>query len=233
MEMPRAEQHAGRYEKAADDVNDALRADPTNPDALAFKEYNLRLLEADAGRRPSKEVLAFQPEIRQKQIHVATLVQDGRFLFENGRIDEAESKLQQALREDPDNTGAVYYLNLVKEARYKEAVNRRDVAARGSMVEVENAYVVPPKRELLPVPNPYARTNLVHTGPGRELITSKLNRIRLDSVKYDSLPLSEVIQNLSDESKKRDPQKRGINFIINANVDTGAAAPTGGAIDPA
>ncbi len=32
------------------------------------------------------------------------------------------------------------------------------------------------------MPNPYASTNLVHTGPGREAIFSKLDRIRLDSV---------------------------------------------------
>src|SRR5437899_711534 len=75
MELARAAQHRGNYEDAAKDVDDVLRADPTNPDALAFREYNNRLLEAEKGKRPSPEVQGFLPEIRQKQIQVGTLVQ--------------------------------------------------------------------------------------------------------------------------------------------------------------
>jgi hypothetical protein len=43
---------------------------------------------------------------------------------------------------------------------------------------------------------------------------NKLDTIRLESVMYDNLPLSEVVRHLADESKKRDPEKRGINFLI-------------------
>ena len=103
------------------------------------------------------------------------------------------------------------------------------------MVEVEESWSTPLKRELLPVPNPYARTNLVFTSKGRQIIKSKLECIHLDSVKWDGLPLSEVIINLNDEARKRDPERRGINFIINNNVDTAAQAVVPGvtAIDPA
>ncbi|MEI2723843.1 MAG: hypothetical protein V9H26_09975 [Verrucomicrobiota bacterium] len=48
----------------------------------------------------------------------------------------------------------------------------------------------------------------------------------------DGLPLSEVVRILNDEARKRDPEKKGINFIINPN----APAPAAGgpvAIDPA
>ena len=104
---------------------------------------------------------------------------------------------------------------------------------RQDIRDVEQAWANPVKRELLPVPNPYARTNLVHTGQGRQSIITKLDRIRLDTVKYDGLPLGEVIINLSDESRKRDPEKRGINFIINQNVDTGGpTAPAAPQIGP-
>lgn len=50
---------------------------------------------------------------------------------------------------------------------------------------------------------------------GRQIISNKLERIRLDTVRYDGLPLSEVVLNLRDEAKKRDPDKKGINFMIN------------------
>jgi len=60
---------------------------------------------------------------------------------------------------------------------------------------------------------------------GRQVIRDKLERIRLDTVRYDSLPLSEVVVNLRDEARKRDPEKKGINFLINQNPDPAAAAP--------
>ena len=44
-------------------------------------------------------------------------------------------------------------------------------------------------------------------------------------MKYDGLPLGEVIINLNDEAKKRDPEKRGINFLVSQNVDTGGPQP--------
>ena len=52
-------------------------------------------------------------------------------------------------------------------------------------------------------------------GSGRQSISNRIERIRLDTVRYDNLPLSEVVSNLRDEAKKRDPEKKGINFMIN------------------
>ena len=54
-------------------------------------------------------------------------------------------------------------------------------------------------------------------GSGRQAISDKLERIRLDTVNYDGLPLGEVVVNLRDEAKKRDPEKKGINFLMNPN----------------
>jgi hypothetical protein len=54
-------------------------------------------------------------------------------------------------------------------------------------------------RSSMPQPNPYARTNLIHTGKGRQAIVSKMERIRLDTVSFDNLPLSEVVSFLRRE----------------------------------
>jgi hypothetical protein len=61
---------------------------------------------------------------------------------------------------------------------------------------------------------------------GRQVIINKLEIIRLDTVRYDGLPLGEVVINLRDEAKKRDPDKKGINFLMNQNMDPGEAAAT-------
>jgi tetratricopeptide (TPR) repeat protein len=183
------------------------------------------------GRCPSQEAVSTLPQIADEKIKVQTLVQDGRLYYEAGKFDESILKLKEALRADPHNQAAYYYLNLINEKRNLEALNRRDVASRASLVELEQAWANPPKREALPLPNPYARSMAINTSRGRQIIVSKLDRIRLDKG-WDGLPLSEVIKDLGDESRKRDPERKGINFIINPNTEAAsAAAPT--AIDPA
>jgi type II secretory pathway component GspD/PulD (secretin)/tetratricopeptide (TPR) repeat protein len=232
LELAKAAQQKGDYKEARIQVDDILRVDPTNPAAVQFKNTNERLLDEQRGRIPSDEVTSRIPALLEEQVKVGTLVHDGKLLYEMQKYDEAEAKLKLALRQDPHNEAALYYLNLVSQAKFTIASKTHEVTMRQDVRQVEQAWATPPKRELLPVPNPYARTNMVYTGLGRQSIIAKLDRIRLDSVKYDGLPLGEVIINLNDEAKKRDPEKHGINFLLNQNIDTGgptaAAAPVVG-----
>ncbi|PYK02778.1 MAG: hypothetical protein DME23_00985, partial [Verrucomicrobia bacterium] len=141
----------------------------------------------------------------EPQPDTTTLVQDGKVLYEMGRIDEAEARLKQATKQDPENQTAFYYLTLIEEARY----------AAGAR-----------KSEALPTPNPFAITNLAHTGPGRQAIRNKLHRIVLNEALFDGVPLPQVLQFLSQEASRRDPDKEGINFLINPNVVASAARTT-------
>jgi type II secretory pathway component GspD/PulD (secretin)/tetratricopeptide (TPR) repeat protein len=235
LELARRAQSRGDLREAKTQVADVLRVDPANAQAQEFHRANEKLLNERRHKMASEDIQAKVPAIIEEKVKISVLVQDGKLLYEMGKLDEAEEKLQRAIKEDPLNQAAYYYLNLIRETRFQEAQNKRDVTSRMSMVEVEQAWATPPKRELLPQPNLYARTNLVFTSKGRQAIVAKLDRIRMDEVgPWDNLPLGEVVKILSDQAKKRDPEKRGVNFIINPNVDT-AAAPlqTTTFIDPA
>jgi beta-lactamase regulating signal transducer with metallopeptidase domain len=140
--------------------------------------------------------------VNPQKVEATTLVEDGRVLYELGKLDEAEAKLNQALKDDPGNFGATYYLNLIREIRYGKLARERKQAV---------------------MPNPYARTNLIHNSKGRQAILSKLDRIQFDEIHFDGLPLSEVVRTLVIESKKLDPDKRGVSFIINP-VDISSVA---------
>ena len=213
------------HEGADVNLRDVLRVDPGSAEALELKRANDKLAAAQAGNVPDKETKAMRPAILKEKQDAGAKVRDGQLLLQMGKVEEAEKKLKEAVAEDPQNQAAYYYLNLVNEARNKEARDRRAVASRKSLVEIEEAWAPSVKREALPVPNPYARTNLVFTSRGQQAINSKLDRIVLQSTPaWDGLPLSEVVKYLSEEARKRDPEKRGINFIINQNVDTGAAS---------
>jgi beta-lactamase regulating signal transducer with metallopeptidase domain len=58
------------------------------------------------------------------------------------------------------------------------------------------------------------RTNWIRTIDKRQAILRKFNSIRLDRVSFDGLPLSEVVRSLAQETRKRDPEKLGVNFTI-------------------
>jgi hypothetical protein len=69
----------------------------------------------------------------------------------------------------------------------------------------------------------YGQAGFGRTDRGRQTIKAKLASIQLDTFKAEGLPLSEVIKLLSNEAKRRDPEKRGINFLLNSNNE---GAPT-------
>ena len=223
LALAKQAQQRGRFGEADLHVKRVLTVDPKNEAALRFKKENDKALEALKGRVPSREVQALLPEVQKQKINTATLVQDGKVLYEMDRMDEAEAKLKQAVKEDPDNQMAFYYLTLIEEARYLQGARKREITSKKKAVEVEDAWLPPIQRDALPMANPYATTNLVHTGPGRQAIQSKLHRIVLNEVLLEGLPLQRVLEFLSDEAYKRDPDKEGINFLINPNVVTAAA----------
>lgn len=56
---------------------------------------------------------------------------------------------------------------------------------------------------------------------GRDVISQKLDQIKFDKVIYRGLSLFEVVRILNDEARMRDPDQKGINFIIDPNVPGG------------
>jgi general secretion pathway protein D len=236
LELARQAQKRGQYQDARTHITRALKADPKNETARAMMVENERLLAEQRGHIPTAPALERAATAANERLDANTMVQDGKLLLEMGKLDEAEAKLKQATALDPENRAAFYYLSLLKEKRYSDAERKREQNSKDAIVKVEQDWSPPTKRDVLPVPNPYASTNLVYTGKGRQAIISKLDRIRLDTVgPWDNLPLSEVIRVLNDEAKKRDPEKKGVNFMVDPHVPPAAppAFPTATpAVDP-
>ena len=213
-------QRAGDYAAAADQVARLLNVDPQNQAALEFKEANDQLLQAQQGRAPDAATIAKLPAVYTNQVAIGTHIHNGKLLYEAREYDEAEKELRLALKMEPSNKGAAYYLAKILEVRQLEEARIREGWSRETILDVSRAWNVQARGNDFPVPNTYARTNLVHTGKGRQAIFNKLEAIRLNEVRYDGLPLSEVINSLNDEVRKRDPDQLGVNFLINSNPDS-------------
>ncbi len=220
LELAGAAQKKNNLTEADAQVTRLLRGEPKNAEGLKFKADNDLRIATQRGKVPSAEVVAKAVEITAERTETSIMVQDARVLMEMGRLDEAQEKLQKAVKQDPEHRAAFYYLNLIKESRYAQEARKREMAAKDSMVEVEQSWNRPVQRELLPANNPFARTNRVYSSPGRQQINSKMEGIIIAEWGVASdLPLGEVIKELSSEIKKNDPDKRGLNFIISSQVD--------------
>ncbi|MBI3881319.1 MAG: hypothetical protein HY301_14805 [Verrucomicrobia bacterium] len=228
----------GDFTEADNRIKQVLKLDPRNAAAIELKQRHDSEQDRLRGHVPSPETLARVPKAVDDRIQAATFVQDGMLLYELRKLDESEAKLKQAVKIDPTNPGALYYLTLIRQARYGVAAAEREVLSQEALVTVEKKWFEQAKSGGLPVPNPIIRTNLVNTGVGRQALYRKLADIRIAEVFFDGMPLSDVLKILNDEAKKSDPLKRGINFLLNNNPDeaAGAAAvrvdPTTGAAVP-
>src|SRR3954471_21113522 len=224
-------QRRQQYTDADAQIALILKEDSHNQAALGFRAENNKLALDMQGKMPDDEALRQLPTAEQDRTRANTHVQNGKVLYEAGKFTEAQVQLAQAVKIDPGNKAAYYYLDLIKDQRYRDESTARESASKQMMLDVVKAWNEPMRREALPVPNSYTQTNLVHTSKYRQAIYSKLDRIRLDSVTYDGLPLGEVIKALGAEAARRDPDKEGGNLMINPNIDPATAAP--GAVDPA
>ncbi len=235
LELAERARKRDNYREVDTQLKRVLKVDPKNPAALAAKAENDKTLKELAGFIPTSDALKEADEARAAKTEANTHVQNAKVLLDAGELTGAENELIQALQKDPQNRPALRYKDLVRAQRYQMARARQEHDNGRKILEVVEAYADSRAGKSLPVPNPYNRTDVVNTGKGRQAIFNKLNTIKFESFppegSPDTLPLSEVVRILSVESPKRDPEKEGVNIIINPNAPA-APQPIAPLIDP-
>jgi beta-lactamase regulating signal transducer with metallopeptidase domain/Flp pilus assembly secretin CpaC len=63
-------------------------------------------------------------------------------------------------------------------------------------------------------------TTVVSDGKGRQVIISKLDRIRIDNADYEDMTLAAVLDDLTQITRDRDPDGKGINFFSDQSYFT-------------
>jgi len=225
------------FKGAAAEVDKLKPFAPANKDAEEFKRFNERVESAHRGRLPSAQVLTRQADLMGERANVLRLVRDGQLYYKMGEFQEAKERLEEAIKKDPVNEAAYFYLRLVMEAKFDIESKKREKTYGERVVEVTEKWNQGTRTDL-PKPNPYYRTNasipgMTHVSPGTQRINHKLDLIVFPEITYDGLPLPEVVKFIDADTKKYDPEKKGLNFLINNVVSDyislNAAGPGGGA----
>jgi beta-lactamase regulating signal transducer with metallopeptidase domain len=143
------------------------------------------------------------------------LIRDGKVLYEMDKLSEAAVKFQTVIKLDPGNATALYYLDLIQNARSTHGVATTNSEGTPLVTVIRSSG---PNKAYI-TPNSSNPARVVSPSPGRPAILRKLNDHRLEVVSFDHVTLSEALRRLSGQIALNDPETNGVNFMINSNPD--------------
>lgn len=209
----------GDYNLAVEKLDYALRVDPTSLKAQRARESAVEQRALMKNRVTSKEVREHGEDMAAESAEVNQMLHDAKVLYEMGSYQKAQEILQAVIKIAPNNTAAQYYQKLLEEKYASNIMRQRSLVSDASIVDVARAWVLTTNAQNLPIPNIMARTNLVHTGTGRQKILNKLDRITVAELRFPGISLGAVAQELQDLSIRNDPDGAGVNFLISNGID--------------
>jgi type II secretory pathway component GspD/PulD (secretin)/tetratricopeptide (TPR) repeat protein len=166
------------------------------------------------------------PKARENVEKVKQLFVDARGLYDTGRFDLAFKRCEEILNIDPYNIGARKMEEQIdlKKSQYAN-VAYNETRAR-QLWQVEGAWQQPVRRMGARV------TTIPLAGPERETgtaeISKKMHNIIIPEIKLNDATIREAIDFLKTKSKALDPEKVGVNIVLQLE-----GAPGGGGAAPA
>ena len=230
---------AGDYTKARELAQKALEYDPKNRAAenVIIKTKKIGSAppattgqySATATGSASGSELDKTPEFLARKDQIKKLFREGKILMNSGQYDEAERRFQQILLLDAYNEDATTLLRQLDKARTDVAIGAADGSRVHRLWQVEDAWVPPIGRDVQPPTSDKEVGVIGREAVRQQGILRKLNEIIVPEINYREAVVSDVITFLSDESRRLDPEKIGVNIVLGGGI----AAPSGPAVPPA
>jgi general secretion pathway protein D len=221
---------ANENEKARAYAQKMLEYDPKNRQAEAIivkvkqaeAVANGTVIPATGSTTPPNQT----PEFVAKKDQIKKLFREGKILMNSGQYDEAEHRFQQILLLDPYNEDASTLLKSVSAARDSIANGAAEATRAQRLQEVTQAWTPPISRDMQ-APKPLPPTGVIGREAARQTaILEKLNTIVIPEINYREAVVSDVITFLSEESRRLDPAKDGVNIVLSTGVSESAPTST-------
>lgn len=222
-----------RLEEARKLVNSALKAAPTHRGAQAL-DKKLAKLEVEAARPKDPDE---QPGTLAKAEDLEKTYDEARQWYMLKDYDRAAALFEKILVKDPYHKSAMRYLRKIEADKYKLATYEREARVQGMMTEVRRSWS-PPIRAQIEMPKDVAGAGGVDSKPASQRLQDKMQNIIIPSVEFRQANINDVVSFLVDASIAADPDKEGVNIILNLGQGPGgavaapvAAAPAGEGMD--
>ncbi len=159
------------------------------------------------------DINSVSPEYVASNEIVRDLLTKGRAQFLNGDYDGAAATFKEIEARDANNAEAKLFSTRIAE-RLGKIHNQNLYKTREQMLtEVDQQWERPKVFDIA------TREAQVSGVSGR--IAEKMNNIIVPSVNFTNVPLSRVVETLSDLSVEYDAQKEGVNIVLLTNADQG------------
>ena len=209
----------GNLEDARKLVNSALRNAKDHRGALAL---NKRLDRLEAAALIPKAP-ADQPATIERQKSNAQLYEEARQWYMLKDYRRAVELFEIILKRDPYHKSAMRYLRKIEADKFKLATYEREARVQGMMTEVRQGWS-PPARSDVDMPVDSARHGGLDSVPASEMLQEKMREIIIPELQFRQANISDVVNFLVEASQVADPEKRGVNIILNLGTSGGVSA---------
>ncbi len=161
------------------------------------------------------------PKFRERIDNVKQLMLDAQGFYDTGRYDLAFKRCEEILGNDPYNIAARKMQEKINLQRDNSAISGYNEGRSRALWMVQKGWEYQPRR--------YGANKVVvmEQQPtekvGTASITKKLNEIIIPTVKFDNVTIREAIDFLKRKSIDLDPEKKGVNIVL--QLDAGPGAP--------
>jgi general secretion pathway protein D len=208
----------GDTKRAKDLIDEVVKYNPNNAEAR-HRELVINRALANPNDTSILGNPAITPEFVKRVNEVQQLFIEAEQFRRTGQWDEAEARLKRILGIDPYNISAMKQLDRIDAEKNQYAdvarLENRDERLR----QVEEKWAEPINNKDITIEAQESQPALTRsTSFGLE---QKLNSIFL-SLDFDGASIEEATNFLSSESKRLDPEHKGVNFIIQPDASTSA-----------
>jgi general secretion pathway protein D len=155
---------------------------------------------------PSKE-----PEFLSKRQEIKKLFREGKLLLNSGQFDKAERTFQQILVIDPYNTDAYILLDELNRQRVAMAKVGTDRSRNQRLWEVGRGWLPPLSVDVKRAAEDRPETTTKESRAKLEM-TKRVNEIIIEEINFRDAVITDVVNFLSTESRKKDPV--GVNIVL-------------------
>ncbi|MCP5487474.1 MAG: hypothetical protein H7A43_02400 [Verrucomicrobia bacterium] len=221
-------------DQASEAIQKALAIDPANRKAQSMEKRVAaaqRWSEKQAAQKPQP---AQMPKYKSKADEIASLIKEGRALFELGEYNDAEAIFDKALSVDEYNVDAMRFLRKIGEIRYDRRTTEREATVADMIQDVRNAWN-PATRGDIVSPETITGEGPVPTDTPAQRLQRKMESIRIRAIEFRQANIQDVVQLLVRESIAADPEGNGVNIILNLKLPGGSdttATPAPATDDP-
>lgn len=198
----------------------ALAVDPSNRELRTAYNNAKRLSDPVKVEFPGNK--AATPELQRTVDRIQKLLHEGDLFTETGQYDRARSRYDAVLVIDPYNSVAQKKIDKILDLQAKAADAQWKARREKALMEVEDSFgqkvIVPPAKG----------TGIVVTDSSISRIDNmmaKLENIRIPSLNFNDVEISDAVAFLVSESQKLDPDKEGVNIVLKTEATAAPVTP--------